>query len=199
MTIMAANEYKLFRTADTAAGTGVLTVVDGTAALLGNGTAFTTQLVAGAIITVGANVMAIRSITDDDDAVLQSVLVTGFAAQAFMYNNLVNVSALSPAVKAPRSIYKQWQAKVDLGNGIARAVGRPSCQWIWGFISQGQYGALRTILASASARTYIRTRTTENTDRYDTMEAVYLWPDELDRQATRRVGFSISWRDLVLL
>jgi hypothetical protein len=196
---MTAYSYSLYRTADTHAGTGVVTVVNGSAALVGSGTAFTTELAVGSIITVGANVMAIRSITDNDDAVLQTALVTGFAVQSYTYNNLINVESLTPRVYAPRSPYKPWINKIDLVNGLARAMGRPSCSWMWGYITQGQYGALRAVLSSASARTYIRTRTTENTDRYDVFEAAYLWPDEQDRQATRRVGFTLDFRDLIML
>ena len=179
--------------------TGTGTISATTTALTGSGTQFATELYTGAVITAAGQTLAIASVTDGDESTLQTAPTTPLSGAAFEIYPLLNLSNVNLRIPHPRSTFKQWQAKIMLGNGLARGVGRPSCSWQWGFITAAQYDLLRAIVSNTSARCYIRTRTTEVNDSYKTYSAVGLWPDEVNRDATRRVGFSIEFRDLVLL
>lgn len=180
------------------AGTGTISAT--TTALSGaGGSAFLSELYAGAVIIAAGQTLAISSVTTNSAAVLQSAPVTPLSGAAFTICTLTNLMSLSTPVQHPRSNFKPWQEKIILGNGLARGVGRPSTIWTWGFITQAQYDKLRSLITGASTRVYIRTRTTESADSYKVYQAAALWPDEVDRQATRRVGFTLEFRDLVLL
>jgi hypothetical protein len=179
-------------------GTGTVSAT--TTALSGaGGSAFLTELYAGAVIKAAGQTLAIESVTTDSAAVLQTAPATPISGATFEIYPMLNLSNPNLKIPHPKSNFKQWQSKIDLGNGLARGVGRPSCSWVWGFITAAQYDQLRAYITGASGRIYIRTRTTETADSYKVYLAAALWPDEVNRDATRRVGFTIEMRDMVLL
>ena len=178
-------------------GTGTLTA--NTTALTGAGSAFNTELKIGDVITAAGQVLAIAAVKDADEATLQTAPNPPLSGAAFTITPLYTLRNLTVSVTFPRSSFKQWQSKIMLGNGLARGVGRPSCSWQWGFVTAAQYDQLRAYVAGASTRVYIRTRTTETNDSYKVYTASGIWPDEVNRDATRRVGFTIEFKDLVLL
>lgn len=196
-------DYRLFRTADTTAGTGLITTV-GTS-LVGLGTAFTTQLVPGSILFASTKRMVVLSIDDNENADLQ-VAVSGVANLSFTYNNLYNVELITPGMFPPKPHYRPWVEVRDLGDGTRRGLGRPLGAWEWGYLTQRQRDALRVYCPypQVSVRTYLRTRQSENEDRYLTYEAVLLWPLEEKRVAFRlekpsREQFLLEFRDMVVL
>lgn len=178
-------------------GTGTISAT--TTALTGSGTAFLSELYVGAVIVSDGQTLAISAVASNTAATLQTAPAVALSGDSFAINGMTNLSNLTTPVTHPRSNFKQWLEKVDLGNGLARGVGRPSVTWTWGFITMAQYDQLRTIITGASTRVYIRTRTTETSDSYKVYSAAALWPDEIDRSATRRVNFMLTFRDLVLL
>jgi hypothetical protein len=189
--------YRIGLSSVTTAGTG--TISASTTALTGSGTAFLTELFAGAVIISDGQTLAIASVTNDTGATLQTAPSPALSGDTFTIATMKLLTNLTVSVMHPKSSFKSWQEKIMLGNGLARAMGRPSTVWQWGYITQAQYDQLHAIIAGASSRVFIYTRTTETADSYKVYQAAGLWPDEVDRQATRRVNFSIEFRDLVLL
>lgn len=189
--------YRIGLTSTVIGGTGTISAT--TTALTGSGTAFLSELYAGAVIISDGQTLAIASVTSDTAATLQTAPTVALSGDSFSIAPMTLLTSLTTPVTHPKSNWKPWQEKIILGNGLARGVGRPSVTWQWGYITQAQYDQLRAYCAGASARVLIYTRTTETADSYKAYTAAVLWPDELDRQTTRRVNFTLEFSDLVLL
>jgi hypothetical protein len=198
MTIGDQKGYMIGAIGSVLSGTGTISATTTTLSGAG-GSAFLSELYPGAVIIAAGQTLAIASVTTNSAAVLQSAPAIPLSGATFTIASMYNLTNLVPTVTHPRSSFKQWQVKISLGNGLARGAGRPSCSWVWGFITAAQYDKLRTFITGASTRVYIRTRTTESADSYKVYTAAALWPDEVNRDATRRIGFTIDYRDLVLL
>ena len=111
---------------------------------------------------------------------------------------MVNVETLDGgSMPAPRAPYKVYTEPIELGSGAIRGAGFPSVIWRWGFLTQEQRDALRTYCPGASANVYIKTSGVDSADAYGIYSAVMVWPEEEDRQASRRTDFAIEFRRLV--
>jgi hypothetical protein len=182
-----------------AAGTGTISATS--TALTGSGTNFDPELVAGTVIfaTASGQTLAVASMTNDTNAVLVTAPVTPLSGAAFTYLHMVNVEALIANFPPPRSKFRPYVVSVDLGNGAARGLGRPLTSWLWGFLTQAQRNALRQYFPGRSTACYINTRKNDASDAYVTYSAICLWPDEEDRQTTRRLNFTLEFRNLISL
>lgn len=189
--------YRLGLSSTAAHGTGNISAT--TTALTGSGTFFPTQIAEGSIIQAAGQTLCIASVTDNTNAVLVTAPSPAISGAAFDYVTMTNVESMGTNYQPPRSTFAPWVTTVDLGNATARAMGRASATWTWGFISLAQRNTLRTYCTGKSARVYVRTRTNDNSDAYVTYDAVMLWPDEEPKQAGRRFPFVLQFRDLILL
>jgi hypothetical protein len=105
------------------------------------------------------------------------------------------------SVVDPKSSYKPGAQRVRLTSGGSRDIGYPQAVWRWGFITQAQRNALRAYCTGASATVYITTRVNDTistaADAYDDFQAIMHWPEEEDREAFRRIGFELTFTNLV--
>lgn len=113
-------------------------------------------------------------------------------------DNMVNVETLDGGkMPAPRAPYRVYTEPIELGSGAIRGAGYPSVVWRWGFLTQDQRDILRAYCTGASADVYIKTSGVDSADAYAVYSAVMVWPEEEDRQASRRTDFAIEFRKLV--
>lgn len=167
-------------------------------AVTGSLTAFLSEVAAGYVIHAAGYDLVVYSVTNNTSLTLVTAPPANFSGSTFSITALSNVETLG--LNAPRSTFKPWANSIDLGNATARAMGRPSTLWQWGFITQAQRTTLRAFCTGKSARVYICTRKNDNSDLYVTYDAVMLWPDDEDRQAAgRRLNFAVQFRDLIAL
>lgn len=108
----------------------------------------------------------------------------------------VDIMTLSTDATEPAGDFRRWVDTADLGNGLARAMGRPIATWYWGFIPTGLRGALLTYCTGRSARVYIKTRANPANTPTGVYEAAMIWPD--NDGLLSQDGFRIIFRDLVL-
>lgn len=57
----------------------------------------------------------------------------------------------------PESTFSDFSSTGKRGNGIVRAIGFPSAQWHYGYLTLAQYNALRAFCPTAGAAVYIAT------------------------------------------
>jgi hypothetical protein len=114
-------------------------------------------------------------------------------------SSMTNVESLTVAsgdpVPAPKSSFKPYADKLALGDGTARGVGFPSATWHWGYLTLAQRNALRVFCSGQSAAVYIRTR--KDDDTYANYTATLIWPDEEEKEAGRRLDFTLQFIRLV--
>lgn len=206
MTITPIYDYRISTGASAAHGTGVLNVSAGSTALGGVGTSFTTQLHVGDIIISGGMTLCVATITDNTNLVLVTAASVALSSASFDYDPMVNVETLGDRPSPPKGDFFPWVEYKNLGNGLARGVGRPRANWLWSygpndFISHALRDALRGYCPAPakSARVFIRTKTNDSSDVFKTYQAAMLWTDQETRVAGRRLSFVIEMRDLVLL
>lgn len=109
--------------------------------------------------------------------------------------NMVNVETLANGtMPAPKATWRPYTELRTLGNLDVRGVGYPVVTWTWGILTRAQRDALRTYCTGASAAVYIKTQGIDNSDAYLTVTAFMVWPEEEQRDATRRKEFSIEFR-----
>lgn len=108
---------------------------------------------------------------------------------------MVDVTTLSADAAAPIGDFQRWAMTADLGNGLAKALGRPIATWFWCWIPPLMRYALRGYCASKSARVYIRTET-DVTGTSAVYEAAMIWPD--NESLYDQNEFRIIFRDLVI-
>jgi len=187
--------YAISTTATDPGGTAQISVT-GTA-VVGTLTAFVTELFVGSVIHSSGYDLVVATVTDNTHATVVTAPASNFSLASWTVTHMENVESLG--LTPPKSTFKPWASTVDLGNGTARALGRPSAVWQWGFMSTANRNALRAYCTGKSARVYIRTRKNDSSDAYVTYSGVMLWPDDEERFANRRLNFAIEFRDLVAL
>jgi hypothetical protein len=110
---------------------------------------------------------------------------------------LANLESLTTPVVAPRATYRPYTDKVQLGDGSFRGIGAPIVTWRWGFLTQEQRDQLRLYCTGKSAAVHIQTTIVDSADEYRQFSCVMVWPDEEERQTTRRLDFVLEFRQLV--
>lgn len=202
---MALYNYMIGLTTGASNGTGTLSVSGGgvDVTVVGAGTSFTTQLTVGAIIFCAGQVWSVASIQDNDDLTINVPASAAVTTQAFTYINLTNVEDLNVTDTRhfnPKSTYRPYVDSINLANGRSRGFGRPVASWRWGFIPLHFRTALRVFCPNPnkSYDVYIRTRTNE-ADAYSVFSAVVLWPDDENKDAGRRLNFTLEFRNLVAI
>lgn len=110
--------------------------------------------------------------------------------------SIVDIMTLSTDASEPAGDFQRWTEVIDLGDGLARGMGRPIASWYWGFINTGLRNALLAYCPNKAARVYIRTKANPLSTQSDIYEAAMLWPDNDGLLA--QDGFRIVFRDLVL-
>lgn len=185
---------------------GITQTVAGTVAIAastavtGSGTAFLTAFAAGYLIKIGSEWRVVASVTNDTALVVTNAFSATISGQTATAVNLVNVETLNNArTRPPRGNWKQFSKREPLGDGRVKGYGKPVVTWKWGFITQTDRDALRVYSTNASAAVYIRTRKMDSADTYAYYSGTMIWPEDEDRQTTRRIDFTLEFRFLDLL
>jgi hypothetical protein len=110
----------------------------------------------------------------------------------------MSVSGSSCPIYAPKGTYQPYSDQVVLVSGLVRGLGYPKASWNWSIIPQNQRDALRQFCPGQSANVYIKTKTMDSKDSYETFSAVMIWPTQTEERDTgRRINFTIEFRFMV--
>lgn len=108
---------------------------------------------------------------------------------------MTDAATISADAVAPIGDYRRWATSADLGNGLAKALGRPIATWYWCWIPPQQRIALRAYCTGKSARVFIRTEDDPSLHTSAVFEAAIIWPDNEDLYDQNE--FRIVFRDLI--
>jgi hypothetical protein len=97
-------------------------------------------------------------------------------------------------IPAPKGIFVPYSQPLDLGDGGLRGGGWATAEWRWGFLSQAHRDILRAYIPGASAQIIIRTSVNDNQDAFYDFVAQAIWPPAEEKQAGRRLGFTLRFR-----
>jgi len=100
---------------------------------------------------------------------------------------------LPTPIPFPRPPLKLFVELSQMASGKFVGRGLPTITWAWGFITQAQRDQLRSFCPGASAIIYIDTISLENADQFRQYKCIMKWPEEEDRQTTRRVSFNLEF------
>lgn len=188
----------------TISASGTITI-NGTTAVVGASTAFTTQLSVGDVISANGEVHAVATITDNTHLTTATAFVGSASGLTYTRRTLTNIESFAPQL-APKGSFQPYSEAFDLGNGLVRGGGLPTDSWKFGYLPKAYRDILRTYCPGASGNVYMRTRVIEGTDgagedAFATFQAVAIWPiDETkDRPKGVRVPFELKFRQLVQL
>jgi hypothetical protein len=197
-------DYRISNGSTQAAGDGTISVSIGFNNLTGSGSHFLTQAHVGDLIIVspGQIVGVVGLVINDTSLTLNlnsNILVSG---AAYAIDPMKNIETITPVFPfAPKSVPKLWYQSVDLGDGTKRGLGAPLTTWQFGFVTQAFRDAMRAYCPAPNSafNVTIRTRGLDSADAYQTCAATMIWPDDENREATRRVPFSILFRGMIVL
>ncbi len=97
---------------------------------------------------------------------------------------MTNIETLTTPLPVPRAVFKEYAEYISAASGRTYGRGYPSCQWIFSLLTSAQRQQLKTFCPGASAAVYIRTLT--NSDTYANFQAVMHWPEEEERDPSKR-------------
>lgn len=186
--------YRIADIVTTTPGTG--TISSSGTTLTGSGTNFDPEIVEGSIIHAAGQTLVIATRTNDTAAAVVTAPSPALAGATFTITTMTAVASLTADSIDPLGSFSRWVEVKNLGNGLARATGRPMASWLWKNIGVNQRTSLKAICTGKSVRVYICTVSDPNTNTFTTYQAAMLWPDD-DVQYNKE--FSISFRDLVAL
>lgn len=95
----------------------------------------------------------------------------------------------------PRHTFKEFALSVNTVAAGVKGLGRPQASWHWDFMSLADRNILKTYIQGRSATVYIRTRTDDDT--YANFLCTAIWPDEEEKDAGRRLDFTIEFINMV--
>jgi hypothetical protein len=192
-------DFRIGTASTQASRTGTISIGAGSKNVVGISTIATTQLHVGDLIIVAGQTLSIAAIADNTHWTLDLAAVAAISGQAFAYNPLTNIEALTVPLPAPKPPFEPYAVAYDLGNSGKRGYGRPSCVWHFGFLPNDQRDQLRTFCPTAYAAVLIRTIINESADAYANFTAKMLWPDKEPHDFHVRIPFELIFRDLVQL
>lgn len=95
-----------------------------------------------------------------------------------------------PDPKSPFSFYAD-ESQMASSKWVGR--GLPIITWRWGYLTQTQRNALRAYCTGISATVYIDTQENDNSDAYKRYKCTMKWPNDEEREATKRVPFVLTF------
>ncbi len=111
---------------------------------------------------------------------------------------MTNIEALATPLPVPRSVFTDYAERIMAASGKSYGRGYPTCRWIFALLTSAQRAQLRTFCPGASAAVYIRTLA--NDDTYHTYQAIMHWPEEEERDPSKRrdrLEFTVLFTNLV--
>lgn len=188
---MAVYDYEV-GTIATATGTAT---INGTTAVVGSSTLFTTQLAVGYLIFVADEWRVVSVITDNTHLTVSAAFAGSSGGNVIQYVNMKNLADLSTRVTYPKYTFSPYSDERELGNGQPRGLGSPIAEWRWQLLkilgqnAYTQRDLLRTFVTTAAASIYIRTRVNDNAQEYRYFNVNAIWPQAEDRDAGRTLDF----------
>lgn len=110
---------------------------------------------------------------------------------------MTNIESLPVSLPVPRVIFRDHAEIVTAASGRRYGRGRPVCQWIFALLTSTQRAQLKTYCAGVSGVVFISTLT--NDDQYRDYRAIMHWPDEEERDPSKRrdrLEFTIEFTHL---
>jgi hypothetical protein len=98
--------------------------------------------------------------------------------------NMVNIETLTVPLPVPRAVFRDYSETITAASGRTFGRGYPYCQWVFSLLSSEQRQQLKTFCPGSSARVYIRTL--NNSDVYANYQAIMHWPEEEERDVSKR-------------
>lgn len=102
---------------------------------------------------------------------------------------LTLLSALG--IPAPHNGFVPYSKIIRTGTGGVKGQGWSEDEWYWGFLTSPQRAALRTYIPTAGAHIFVRDLKDDGLT-YADFECEAEWMKQEDRQAGRRVGFTLK-------
>lgn len=186
--------YRIGNTTTTSAGSG--SISSSGVNITGTFTDFDPEISVGSVIHAAGQTLVIATRTSDSVATVVTAPSPALSNASFTITAMVAVASLTADSVDPLGDYLRWVESKDLGNGLARAVGRPLATWLWKNIGVNQRTSLNAICTGKSVRVYICTLNDPSNNTFETYQASMLWPDDDD---TYKPDFVIRFRDLVAL
>jgi hypothetical protein len=191
-------QYKYaFGTATAAAGGANAAVTSGSNAVNNAGASFLSDFAVGDPIRIGGQWQSI--LTVDSNIQLHTVNNWSITTTDTAYKLVATSLDPTLGLKAPKGTFVPYSKQIPLGDGTVRGAGWKTAEWRWGFITQAQRTTLRTYLSIPSTEAFILHRVYELADIYQWFDAIGIWPQEEDRETTRRLAFTIKWQNMVQL
>lgn len=190
--------------------TGTASVSAASPLVLGAGTLFVAEFAVGDVIIINGEVRLVAVITDnthlaasaDYAASATGQVIGGVSLPALQLPAFYAPAGITP----PKGIFVPYSAPLDLGDGGQRGGGWPTAEWRWGFLPRAMRDALRGAFFSSAGTPAVpvvtvllcmRTSVNNFADQFQVFRAQALWPQTEDRQATRRMGFTLRFRAMV--
>lgn len=99
-------------------------------------------------------------------------------------SNMTNIESLTTPLPVPRAVFKDYAERITAASGRIYGRGYPSCQWTFSLLTSEQRQRLKLFCPNASAQVFIRTL--NNDDVYADYQAIMHWPEEEERDASKR-------------
>ncbi|MEJ5201567.1 MAG: hypothetical protein WHV66_04975 [Anaerolineales bacterium] len=99
-------------------------------------------------------------------------------------SGMTNIESLTTPLPVPRAVFRDYAEKVTAASGRTYGRGYPVCQWTFSLLTSAQRQQLRQFCPGASAAVYICTLA--NNDTYYNYQAVMHWPEEEERDPSKR-------------
>jgi hypothetical protein len=109
-------------------------------------------------------------------------------------DSLVLLSDLG--IPAPRHNFVPFSVYKKLGSGRTKGMGWPKDDWYWGFLTGSQRATLKTYVPDAGATIFVSDLMDDGLT-YQDYEVQAEWMQEEDRQAGRRLGFTLKLEAMI--
>lgn len=96
----------------------------------------------------------------------------------------------------PRHGFVRHAQYNDMGDGSMQGNGWKQDEWFWGFITQAQRDTLRIYIPQNGSHIFVRDLKDDGVT-WANFECESVWPQNEDRQAGRRLSFTIILRAMV--
>jgi len=97
----------------------------------------------------------------------------------------------SLGIPAPHQNFIPYSTEVTLGNGRIQGHGWPEDEWYWGFLTGSQRATLRTYISGRGSHVFVRDLMDDGLT-WEDFECEATWMKQEDRQAGRRIGFTLK-------
>jgi hypothetical protein len=162
--------------------------------LSGTDTLYLTELHVFDLVCVGHALAEVTQIVSDTSAQVSPLFETVVtSADTYALRSLRSLR-----VASPRHTFQDYVEPRKLMDGHTRGLGRPLATWLWDFLPLGMRTILRTYCSTPSADVVICTRINEG-DAWRVYNAIVTWPPMETKQAGRRMSFSLTFENLVML